>query len=194
MVTEPVKFRPMARPACRSIGLAVAGALLLAAPAVAGDPADIENGRVLYGQHCASCHGANLEGQPNWQTVGADGKVRAPPHDATGHTWQHTDDELFRFTKFSMKDVAPPGYVSDMPAFDGALSDDQIRAILAFIKSRWPHDIRAYQAMITNPTAAQANALGNDWTFPPLCNEPSRTAAAAIQQAARQRAGTSASR
>jgi mono/diheme cytochrome c family protein len=23
-------------------------------------------GKILYGQHCASCHGVNLEGQQNW--------------------------------------------------------------------------------------------------------------------------------
>ena len=32
---------------------------------------------------------------------------------------------------------APADYPSDMPAFAGKLSDDDIWAVLAFIKSRW---------------------------------------------------------
>jgi mono/diheme cytochrome c family protein len=35
-----------------------------------------------------------------------------------------------------------------MPAFGGVLSDADIAAVLAFIKSRWPADIRARQARI----------------------------------------------
>lgn len=35
---------------------------------------------------------------------------------------------------------APAGYESDMPAFGGILSDDEIRAVLAFIKSTWPEE------------------------------------------------------
>jgi mono/diheme cytochrome c family protein len=182
------------------IGLAGLAAVV-AAVAIAGVERELETtsvvarGRALYGEHCASCHGAELEGQPNWQTVGPNGKVLAPPHDATGHTWQHTDDELFRLTKFSVKDVAPDGYVSDMPAFADKLTDEQIWAVLGYIKSRWPRDIRAYQAMITNPTAAQAATLGDDWRFPPLCKEePSRNVAAARQQATRQSAPAPAAR
>jgi mono/diheme cytochrome c family protein len=150
------------------------------------DATTIALGRDLYAERCAACHGAHLEGQAGWQTVARDGKVLAPPQDETGHTWHHTHGELFRLVKFSVADVAPDGYVSDMPAFGDTLSDDQIRAVLAYIKSRWPRDIRAYQALITNPTAAQAAALGEDWRFPPLCEEPSRTLAAARQKAARQ--------
>jgi len=155
-------------------------------PAVAA--AELARGGALYAAQCASCHGARLEGQPNWQTVGRDGKVLAPPQDATGHSWQHPDEALFRLVKFSVRDVAPAGYVSDMPEFADRLSDDQINAVIAFIKSRWPRDYRAYQVMITNPTAAQAAALGDDWRYPPLCEEPSRDLAAARQQAARNAA------
>src|SRR5437763_3346820 len=31
------------------------------------DPALIARGKVVYTEYCASCHGANLEGQPNWR-------------------------------------------------------------------------------------------------------------------------------
>ena len=48
--------------------------------------ADIAQGETLYVQSCASCHGANLEGQPDWRTPDATGRLPAPPHDETGHT------------------------------------------------------------------------------------------------------------
>lgn len=35
-----------------------------------------------------------------------------------------------------------------MPAFDGTLSDEQIAAVLACIKSTWPADVRERQARI----------------------------------------------
>ena len=47
---------------------------------------NIVNGEENYQAHCASCHGVDLEGQPNWRTMKADGSLPAPPHDETGHT------------------------------------------------------------------------------------------------------------
>lgn len=102
----------------------------------------IARGRALYAQSCASCHGAELEGQLNWQSRKPDGRMPAPPHDATGHTWHHSDEQLFRIVKHGVEQLAPPGYKSDMPAYKDLLGDDDIRAVLAFIESRWPEQIR----------------------------------------------------
>lgn len=44
-----------------------------------------------------------------------------------------------------------PGHQSDMPAFEGVLADDEIRAILRFIKSAWPEREQQYQAVGTPP-------------------------------------------
>nr|MBA2547767.1 cytochrome c [Burkholderiaceae bacterium] len=101
-------------------------------------------GAIVYRDHCASCHGANLEGQPNWMSRKPDGRFPAPPHDETGHTWHHPDGTLFDLTKLGLKPpLAPAGYQSDMPAFGPVLTDEQIWAVLAFIKSRWPEKIQA---------------------------------------------------
>jgi mono/diheme cytochrome c family protein len=96
--------------------------------------------------HCAACHGPHLEGQPNWQTPKSDGRLPAPPHDASGHTWHHSDAELFRVTKHGMSAVAP-GHQSDMPGFAGVLTDAEIVAVLDYIKSTWPDRERQYQEM-----------------------------------------------
>jgi len=102
------------------------------------DPAQLAAGQKLYAQHCAACHGAKLEGQPNWQRRLPNGKMLAPPHDESGHTWHHPDEVLFGITKHGMvPPYAPPDYQSDMPAFGSILSDDQIRAVLAYIESHW---------------------------------------------------------
>ena len=57
-------------------------------------------GKQVYAANCASCHGANLEGQPNWQQDLPDGGRPAPPHDASGHTWHHNDQSLFTTVKY----------------------------------------------------------------------------------------------
>ena len=106
-------------------------------------------GETLYVVHCAQCHGGALEGQPNWRERKPDGRLPAPPHDHTGHTWHHPDEQLFAITKHGLGPLAPAGYISDMPAYEKVLSDQQIRAVLAFIKSRWPEEIRARQAETT---------------------------------------------
>jgi len=112
------------------------------------DKAQVAQGHGFYTAQCARCHGANLEGQPNWRERQANGRLPAPPHDASGHTWHHPDSALFGITKHGLAPYAPAGYQSDMPAFDGKLSDDQIAAVLAYIKSTWPPDIRERQARI----------------------------------------------
>tara|TARA_R110000787_G_scaffold208722_1_gene318716 strand:- start:256 stop:774 length:519 start_codon:yes stop_codon:yes gene_type:complete len=131
-------------------------------PIDAGDARLVALGLEVYRQNCASCHGAKLEGQPDWRTRKADGKLPAPPHDETGHTWHHADDQLFRLTKNGVKPpLAPDGYRSDMPAFDGVLTDEEIRAALAYIKSSWPDRARARQQRIDDAVRRQSNLTGD---------------------------------
>lgn len=40
--------------------------------------AEIQLGQHVYQANCAACHGVNLQGQPNWQSPGADGLIPAP--------------------------------------------------------------------------------------------------------------------
>ncbi len=62
----------------------------------------------------------------------------APPQVESAHTWHHPDPVLFGVTKHGLVPPnAPPGYQSDMPAFAGVLTDDEIRAVLAYIASHW---------------------------------------------------------
>ena len=123
--------------------IALAATLASWAQAVAAEEG--MDGAALYQQNCASCHGTELQGQPDWRSPGPDGRLPAPPHDATGHTWHHGDDILFRITRDGTAAVVGGGYESDMPGFADALIDAEIRAILDYIKSTWPERERAYQ-------------------------------------------------
>jgi mono/diheme cytochrome c family protein len=117
-----------------------------AMPGDAADALQVARGRQVYAEACASCHGANLQGEAAWQTRKPSGALPAPPHDATGHTWHHSDRQLFDIVKGGVAPLAPPGYVTDMPGFADTLSDAEIWAVLAYIKSRWPESERAVQA------------------------------------------------
>lgn len=123
-------------------------------PAYFIDPSNREmvaQGQVIYASHCAACHGAKLEGQANWRTRLDNGRLPAPPHDETGHTWHHPDDQLFDIVKHGLVPgrTAPPGYESDMPAYSAIPSDERIAVVLAYIKSQWPEEAREAQKKVT---------------------------------------------
>lgn len=135
------------------IGLVVGGLLLILAGALArrpnsptvaineNDPQLVATGEEVYSTYCAACHGFDLEGEANWQQPNADGSFRAPPHDETGHTWHHDDAYLIESIKLGGARLEPNIGVSAMPAYDDVLSDQQIAAVLAYIKSHWPTEI-----------------------------------------------------
>ena len=141
------------------IFLAFVASAFTAALFIKGEPAAIvsnsqvmtlQDGQQLYQQNCASCHGIDLQGEPNWRSAKADGSFPAPPHDETGHTWHHDDAYLFNYTKFGGQGIATMMGLdnpnSRMPAFQDSLTDAQILVILDYIKSTWPQSVREIQA------------------------------------------------
>jgi mono/diheme cytochrome c family protein len=133
--------------AAAGLGLALAWPWLIGRMAAGGtSAATIALGKALYTERCAACHGAGLEGQRDWKKPLTSGHMPAPPHDASGHARHHPDGVLFRITKEGPAAVVGRGYQSDMPGFGNVLSDDEIRAVLAFIKTTWPERERQYQA------------------------------------------------
>ena len=115
---------------------------------------DVETGAALYAENCASCHGAKLEGQPDWRSPGEDGVLPAPPHDASGHTWHHDTPLLLEYTlkggQAALEARGVTGFKSGMPAFEETLSEDQVLDILAFIRSTWPERVQAAQSARTH--------------------------------------------
>ena len=123
--------------------------IVLAASADPTESLKISRGKVVANKFCALCHGKNLEGQPNWRKRNDNGKLPAPPLNGTGHTWHHADELLFGMIKEGIvPPYGPPNYKTDMPAWGTTLSDEDIWAVLAYIKSRWPAEAQKIQSEI----------------------------------------------
>lgn len=154
----------------------------------ADDVSTVLRGKPLYMRYCASCHGRSLQGQPLWELIDKYAGRRAPAHDETGHTWQHSDEDIFHMTKYGRFAATPPDTESYMPGFGNVLRDDDILAVIAFIKARWPLGLRVSQSLL-NPGYAgmPRDADKVEWRLPPTCNvllQRSRAAAARGNQPA----------
>jgi mono/diheme cytochrome c family protein len=87
----------------------------------------VEQGKALYAQQCASCHGANLEGGIGDRLVGGRGTLVQRPGQAPLKTvesyWPYATT-LFDYVKRAMPLTAP-----------GSLSDDEVYAVSAYVLS-----------------------------------------------------------
>ena len=132
----------------------------------------LSKGAVIYAKHCAACHGANQEGQPDWRTRGADGLLPAPPHDASGHTWHHCDETLFRITKFGVASIAgDPDYKTAMPVYEGDSLGVQLGVQSRFDATDGVEDLRRYAVALAGVFPARESAC---WQHQQ--NDPSKQA------------------
>ncbi len=117
----------------------------------------VMQGKQVYVNYCASCHGAEMQGQPRWRERMPNGRLPAPPHDKTGHTWHHPDGLLIDLIENGLVPgkTAPSGYESDMPAYGTTLSESEIIAVLAYIKSSWPPTVLDAQKEVTRQQRRQ---------------------------------------
>jgi S-disulfanyl-L-cysteine oxidoreductase SoxD len=137
-----------------SVVMAIGMGLTVAACGARELSADSEvlaTGEALYEQHCAACHGANLEGQPNWKVPDSNGVYPAPPHNRDGHTWYHPDSVLLEI-------IAQGGTMpkTAMPAFGDKLNQDEMEAILVYIKSFWGSEELEFQREVTQSMREQS--------------------------------------
>ena len=109
------------------------------------DPGQVTRGRQVYLQSCASCHGPNAEGAPNWQQPDARGNLPPPPHGDSGHTWRHSDVELADIIREGLRDPFNKTPELTMPPFRDQLSDQEIAAVIIYLKSLWSPEHRRYQ-------------------------------------------------
>lgn len=115
------------------------------------DTEQVTQGQQLYAQYCASCHGANGEGQfptaPNERD--ATGRLGAPPHNGNGHTWHHGDTLLVEYVRNGGVSLTDPANWYPMPTFGEQLNDEQIMLTLAYIKTFWSDEQRTRQMQVT---------------------------------------------
>jgi len=121
----------------------------IADSANADDPALVGLGHRLYEQHCAYCHGADLGGQPDWDGAYPDGNRPALPLDGRGPIARLSDRDLFDITRFGGQPFSPSSYRNRMPGYEGKLTEPEIWAVLAYIKSRWSPETLERQRQIT---------------------------------------------
>jgi mono/diheme cytochrome c family protein len=111
------------------------------------DAAQIQRGRKLFVQNCATCHGNDAQGAPNWSQADAKGKYPPPPLNGTGHAWHHPKRALMTTIKYGTARLG-----GSMPAWQGRLSEQDINDIIAWFQSQWPDEIyAAWQRMDQAP-------------------------------------------
>lgn len=138
----------MANATIAALGLyaLAASAAAAAAPTSSADAALVDQGRTVYQQQCAVCHGAQGEGARAWEQLDAQGELPAPPHGANGHTWKHSDAMLYRIIQQGWRDPFNKTQRLTMPAFKGQLSRADTIAIIAYLKTLWTPEQRQFQS------------------------------------------------
>lgn len=125
--------------------IAVILAACTAASPPAASPETLQLGARLYAENCQTCHG-DRQGK---------GRIpAAPSHGPDGHTWHHSDRNLrevilngaTEMTEQMRRMMGVPDDAPRMPAWKDKLSQDDINAILAYIKTFWTDEQRQLQA------------------------------------------------
>lgn len=104
------------------------------------DVRQVEMGAMLYQEHCVGCHGE--------AATGANALTGAPPapvHGPSGHTWHHADGQIIEIVLGSY--VYPN---RQMPPFEGTLTADEVRAVLAYFKTLWTTEQRDFQREVSD--------------------------------------------
>jgi mono/diheme cytochrome c family protein len=99
----------------RGLWAGVAVALLIPSSTAAQEPGDPQQGREVFEQNCAMCHGSDASGMMDI-------------HPSLRGAIERLSREGVEVTIRSGRDVMPP-----MPAFEGRLSDEDISDVIAYL-------------------------------------------------------------
>jgi mono/diheme cytochrome c family protein len=110
------------------IFIAALSMVVLGAAFVA-DAADVEQGKKLYGQFCATCHGQSGKGDG-----AAAAALNPKPRDHTDKEYmsQLSDDDLLKVIKNGGASI---GKSPLMPPWGASLKDEQIQDIIAYVRT-----------------------------------------------------------
>ena len=127
-----------------------------------GEAAIAAEGENLYGQHCASCHGQQGTG------LGA-----FPP--LAGSEWVTGDpDTAIRILLHGLQgriEVDGRSYNNVMPAFGRRLSDEEVAALLSYIRSSWGNETETIRPEEVAEIRRQHSGRARPWTAAQLRDE-----------------------
>ncbi len=106
-------------------------------PASTPTPEPVAQGREVFAQVCAACHGQNAEGYAN--------ELAAPALDHSEHAWHHPDQQIHDWVKNGKL-----GLGREMPALGDQLSDEEIEAVIAYLHTLWTPEQLETQQDITS--------------------------------------------
>ncbi|MBI4308623.1 MAG: cytochrome c [Chloroflexi bacterium] len=92
-------------------------------------PQGAEPGRRTFETYCQACHGPGGRG------------LIGPALDASGHAYEHTDENLYR--------TITRGTAGGMPSWAGILSPAEVKQAIAHVKALWTDDQRGFQSRVT---------------------------------------------
>jgi len=98
----------------------------------AASPAAIAQGKAIFDQTCAACHGPEGEG-----LVGS-------PLNGSAHAWHHVDDQL----RLMVRDGIPN---TQMVGHGEHLSAEEIDTVISYIKTWWTPEQQAMQRTGRHP-------------------------------------------
>ena len=144
-----------------ALGMFLSSACTLASPSSSSrseyDSA-VAEGREVFANNCAACHGPGGEGQPDWHIRKVDDTLPAPPLNGDGHTWHLGEGLLYQTISQGgamFEDPNYAGFKSGMPAFGDKLTHQEIVAVITYVKSLWGdktklgNSIRETQALVS---------------------------------------------
>lgn len=147
-------------------------------------PAVVAQGAAVYAASCAGCHGADLKGQA--RQIGAQPAAagpQAPALDGSGHAWMHSDTELRRIVEGGLTGCPGQSAAQEMPGFNGKLRPEAIDAAFAFMKTRWPAELREIQHALGEGQGQVAHGSRPAALCTPRCRPAVPTATAATDLA-----------
>lgn len=98
----------------------------------------IKIGEQIFIKNCQVCHGVKAAGiYPDWKKTLADGSYPPPPLNGTAHTWHHSPKMLIDVINEGGERVG-----GQMPPFKDVLTDSEKYAVLDYLQSLWPQDIK----------------------------------------------------
>lgn len=109
------------------------------------DTAQISRGADVFAKNCASCHGDQAQGDPDWRSRDKKtGRFPPPPLDGTAHAWHHPLAQL----KHVIANGSPGGK-GNMPAWKGKLTEQEMDDTIAWFQAKWPDEVYAAWAEIS---------------------------------------------